>query len=410
MVRCPCSLVLLLAGLLPLTLVPQSPRAGSEPSGDGVTLAVTRAHNANIVSVDSLPSLRIPIDNLIDRPNLGVLLGHHDVILITRNGRTLVGYDSTGRQRWREDITPGGSGGFAWFTSLLHETPRRVLMWDDASNRLTELDVNGGVHGRRGVDALPKVRIAGGARSRQLLTTLGRFQDGEIIAMTMFGPNGEDGLRYDSAKVVRIDRDGGVKVIGRVLLAQMYTWTAPHLVQGVLPFGRVGRLAVGGSSWYYTDGERFTIERRGRDGALLSTFGVPRARRPVDAEAIRLSRLRALADVDSAHKSSLIRALAWMPYPDTMAAYDDLRFDSSGMLWAKVSAPDWEVGFWDLFSPSGQRLGEVRLPPDLRVLDIIDDALLAYHSEPGGQNELQVYGLRRARQSRSPPQAWDHTL
>lgn len=351
------------------------------------------------ITLDTAPTLRITIDPLPGRPSLAVVTTDHQIVAIASNGRALVGYDAQGKERWKKTIGRGGSGGFAFFFSVLHGPSGRIDVWDHLQNRLTSIDAAGRARGQRRIKTLPMVTIGGGGRSSQYLVMLGALATGDIIARTSFDPGASavSGVHEDSTKIVRVDAEGTPHVLRETLMAAQLRRNSPYLMQGIVPFGRVGAIGVGDAGWYFTDGTAFTIERRAPDGALLATFGTPRSRRPVTSADIRTSRLRALADVDSTLKPSMVSTLAWMPYPDSMPAYGDLHVDSEGLLWAEVFTPPWEVGQWEVFDQAGTPLGTVTLPPGLRVLDIGEDVLLAYHAEPGGDAELRTYRLARSR-------------
>ncbi len=351
------------------------------------------------ITLDTVPTLRITIDPLPERPSLAVVTADHQIIAIASNGRVLIGYDAEGKESWRKSISSNESGGFRFFFSVLHGPRGRIDVWDHLQNRLTSMNATGHVRGQRRIKALPMVTIGGGGRSPQYLVMLGALANGDIIARTSFDPGASavSGVHEDSTEIVRVDAEGTPHVLRETLMAAQFRRSAPYLIQGIVPFGRVGSVGVGDAGWYFTDGTAFTIERRAPDGALLDTFGTPRSRRLVTGADIRTSRLRALADADSTLKPSMVSTLAWMPYPDSMPAYAGLHVDAHGWLWAEVFTPPWEAGHWELFDQAGTPLGTVALPPGLRILDIGEDVLLAYHAEPGGDAELRTYRLMRPR-------------
>jgi hypothetical protein len=348
-----------------------------------------------MVAVDTTPVLRIPFSPLLDRPNRGIVLADHSMLVISHNGQGMVGFDSTGRVRWRHRITPAGSGGFAYFSDLLRDADGRGMLWDHMLHRVSTLDAKGSRLSQRRLTSLPPVMLNDGSRTSQFLTLRGSFSNGTLLATTSSDAQADGEITWDSVDVYRFDVRGSRQVIGRVLLAQRFSRTAPYLVQGRVPFGRAGQLAVRGSSWYYTDGSAFRIERRGIDGRMNGVFTTDRERRPVNADAIRRSRIRALLAVDTTLRRSLYRALETMPYPDSMPAYTDLRFDATGLLWARIGQPEWEPGRWDLFHPARGFLVQVVIPPNLRVLDIGHTRLLAAFENPGAAYELHAYGLCR---------------
>jgi hypothetical protein len=353
------------------------------------------ACTAGAMSVDSTPVLRIAIATLIDRPNRGVILDDHSIVVITENGHALVGFDSAGRQRWQQRISRAGSGGFSYFSDVLRNTSGQAVVWDHMLHRLSGLDGRGTRTDQRRLRPLPRMELPDGGRTPQHLTISGIMANGQVLATTSWDPRARDGVREDSVDLFRFDVGGTSHRLGRVLLAQQFSRTDPYHVRGKLPFGRVGLIAVSGSSWFYSDGSTFRIERHRIDGAVAGVLSTRHSRRPVNTEAIRRSRLRSLAMVDSALRSSMIRALAAMPYPDTMAAYSDLKVDAAGTLWARIAGPDWEGSTWDLYHPLNGWLMEVRLPPNLRVLDIGRERLLAYHESPGERTALHVYHVCR---------------
>lgn len=377
--------VLLLGGLL----------GGSVATRSAPTQLVPSSRPPRQIQVDTTPWLRIPIAPLAEWPHRGLVTPDHGILLIIDNGRGMIAFDATGAERWSQRITPAGGGAFEWYSDLLRGPDGSALLWDALRDRLTTLNDAGQPRSAFRSTPLPRIKLPSGGRSPQPLMLHGRLTTGELVASNRADRSAEAFIRHDSIGMYRIDSRGRTAPIGRVLQRVRFSRGEPYLVQGTVPFGRTGRIAVTGTSWYYTDGSAFTIERRDARGALTGRFGAAHARRPVDGDAVRRSRLDMLAAVDSILKGSLVRALAAMPYPDSMPAYTDLLADAAGVVWAEVGAPAWEPHTWDLFAARGTPLGEVTLPAYVRVLDISHDALLAVHEVPGGATTLQLHRVGR---------------
>ncbi len=94
--------------------------------------------------------------------------------------------------------------------------------------------------------------------------------------------------------------------------------------------------------------------------------------------------------------TEILRAL---PFPETRAAFTELKLDPVGNVWLKTGgylanseAPDE----WTVFSPNGEMLGILSLPKDFTVLAINNDEILGVWEDRMGVEFVRVYELSKA--------------
>lgn len=348
--------------------------------------------------VDTVPAMRVSIgaSTVNEGTNQGVLREDHTAVVITANGRQVSAYDSTGHRLWERTARANHPEGYQAFTNLLHGSQDRIQIWDAVSGTLTEVDARGRPNSVRRLARPAALDLGAGGRVTPRLQLEGRFPDGRLLATVWNPVSTGSGVRRDSTPVFVIDTEGQLSLTGRILQAERFLFAGgKYAVMGDLPFGRKGRLAVAGTSWFYSGGDGFTVERHAAAGAVTTLRTRDRARTPVDPDDIRASRLGELGTVEARLRSDMVKALAWMPYPDSMPAYAEILADELDLLWARVFAPDWEPGSWDVLDQQGRLVAEVGLPAGTRILDIRRSALLAYRHRNGADAELLVYRITR---------------
>ena len=184
----------------------------------------------------------------------------------------------------------------------------------------------------------------------------------------------------DSVLVYVVSVKGKLDTLGKFLRGERFGFLKRYEVGGQLPLGRNGSFAVDGDAWYYTDGGSYTIQKRTPSGRLISEFRIDRTRPAVSPSVIaHLSRAR-LQRSDPVLRVADSLALRWMPFPKNEPAYTALKVDAGHRIWARAWAFDDEAATWDVFDPTGRFLGTVAVPPDLAVLQIGTDYLLARYT------------------------------
>lgn len=204
------------------------------------------------------------------------------------------------------------------------------------------------------------------------------------------------GAESDSTTVFRISSHGKLKDIGRMFNTERFRFDGGHYaVTGPVPFGRSGSFAVSGASWFYTDGSRFEIQQRAPSGRITALISMQRSREPVTPEAVHRFGAARLVRADPVLRRDDSLALAWMRFPTTKPAYTALKIDAARNLWARLWANDDEPATWDVFAPNGHFLGVIGVPPDLDVIEVGNDYLLARYTRVFGVEEVRVYRITR---------------
>lgn len=317
------------------------------------------------------------------------------IVVAHRNGRQLTGLDRSGEIAWTLEASPNPGSTFRAFTNLLFTHGTQVMVWDAQVGRFTIIDHAGRTVEHRRIRNPPDATIPGG-RARRFLTMHGQFDDGSHLATVRNNMYSLEGVQRDTTPIYRVTTDGELSELGRRFQAERYLYGGGrYAVFGDLPFGRHGSLAVAGSHWYYTDGARFEIEARDTEGRLRGILRSGRSRQGIELGDILRSRHLTLARANARLKPDVVKSLAWMPYPDSVPAYGDLKVDPHGNLWAAVWAPEWEPTDWDVFSPDLRRLGGVRTPAGFRLLAIGSDVFVGMSTDSTGSEQLVVIPTRR---------------
>ena len=143
------------------------------------------------------------------------------------------------------------------------------------------------------------------------------------------------------------------------------------------PFGRATVFALSEDLLYVGSGERFEIEVRSLDGALLRILRGPELELAITDE-VRLDYQNALLEQTPERFRSMAREqLGELPWPDEGPAYTAMRIDSSGLVWLRQrTPPGYAPERWSIMDPEEGYLGDLALPNRASLLDAGDDYLL----------------------------------
>ncbi len=141
----------------------------------------------------------------------------------------------------------------------------------------------------------------------------------------------------------------------------------------------------------------YEYEVRSPEGALRQIVRLDRANAPVtagDIEAYADARVEDLEDPNAIRARR--QELSELTYPETMPAFGyPFVADRSGSVWVPDFMADEGARTWTVFDAEGRRLGTVRTPAELRVLDIGSDWLLGVWQDELGVEYVREYGLGR---------------
>ncbi|MEO5800658.1 MAG: hypothetical protein ABIS00_14555 [Gemmatimonadales bacterium] len=310
----------------------------------------------------------------------------------------IVYFDSTGKLiRSVGTLGQGGEPGvFNSIMSLTRLGSDRVVAYDISADRLTTLDDKGGVRGWDHIQSVPYVKTPIG-KSRLMMEVIGAVDRKQFVARQTFRRYPMGSAKYvDSASIVVIDKDRKWSVASRVLDREWFQFTGvKYGTWDVVPFGRTGALAASGDSWYYSDGSAFEIRRTSLAGAAPQVWRVARPRMKVTPQDIERFKRTRLPHYLPILQPGFAKAFEWMAYPKEFPTYTALIVDAPGNVWARQWAFDGELAKWDVFSATGKLIDEVEVPPDLEVLEIGRDYLLARYNGPEEGQEVRVYRVWR---------------
>lgn len=232
----------------------------------------------------------------------------------------------------------------------------------------------------------------------------GTFADGRILAQS--GAGSERGRRetFDGTFLVLTGNAGLGSVIG----------TRPSGMCGGVDDCRIGAfqpyasLLPGDSTVFYAFPRSYEIRELARDGRTLRIIRKAGQAIPLAPES--LDRVIAGISERSGQTEEAIRErLDAQLVPEAMPAFERALVDPSGHLW--VSEYEAVVPVLPLygndsfrwsataplsvFDPSGRWLGTVRIPSDLRVLDIAEDFVVGLHTDEFDLETIRVLALRK---------------
>jgi len=166
---------------------------------------------------------------------------------------------------------------------------------------------------------------------------------------------------------------------------------------GDRPFGRSTSVAPLADGFGVGTPLSYEYEVHGPHGALRQIVRLDRPNATEtegDIEAYQEAQIEDLEDPNAIRARR--QELSELPYPQTMPAFGyPIVADWRGDVWV----PDFMAGegsrTWTVFDPEGRRMGTVRTPAELRVLDVGSDWLLGVWQDELGVEYVREYGLIR---------------
>jgi len=309
------------------------------------------------------------------------------IFVLDRGDKTIKAYDPGGRFARQFGREGEGPGEFRTPSEMvaLRDT---LLVYDWRLGRFTFLTRDGGVV------STSRVPPAGrGLRVLDDTTLILGFSGGYSARLR---PEIEFWL-------VCLDRAGAVRdtlLTGVDVDAIVYR-TERSMTVFSAPFARGPRWDAGSGRLVFGRGERYVIDQYRCAPEPRLEASVRRTVPPVEAtEADRAAYRRPYEDPGFPEETrkryaTILRTVA---YPSTWPAYEDLRLDASGRLWALLPAHEADsLATWDIFAAEGDYLGAVTLPGDIRVHLILEDAVYGV-----ARDELGVQSVVRYRIERNP--------
>ncbi len=205
-----------------------------------------------------------------------------------------------------------------------------------------------------------------------------------------------DVVRVDSLLLEEVDSTGQ----GRHDLLRIPLWRYVYLLNDKPhvgfpdPFAPATLLAADDSDMIVGDAVALHVEVRDQSGHVLRIL-----RGPADDLALT-SALRNAYDTqrlqsrDSEMRTWVRRAGSRIS--DHLPAYTDIIVDAAGDIWVhRFALPGSAMNRWGVFGADGRFLGDVTLPPKLKVFDIGDNYVLGLRPDSDGVQHVLMYRMRR---------------
>lgn len=165
-----------------------------------------------------------------------------------------------------------------------------------------------------------------------------------------------------------------------------------------VPFTAPASAAMDANGFFIPGGDAPEIREFDTSGRLIRIFRVNEAQRPVkpeDVEAVIDFQVKRFRDVSA----SVTRGVfARMDVPDHWPAFQFVRVDRLGWIWAELFRPPHDTTqHWMIFEPSGVARGILELPVGLEVHDIGRDYVLGRWVDADRVEYVRRYRLDRSR-------------
>jgi hypothetical protein len=317
-------------------------------------------------------------------------------IIVVEGGSLLGGvqelrlFDASGgyvRTIGRPGEGPGEFGRLAPLAGLAGDT---IWTWDMRQFRLTWFTTEGDVLGDM------QVQSAAGP-----ITGLTRLADGTYLAalLDFSAANGADEYYVGPEPLVTFDAAGQPldSLHGLGGIDMFVSWGTDDsgrgtAVMGPVPMGRRSSYATGRDRVYTGWNGEYRVVARSLDGAPVMVILAPGLERGIDPAEVDALRARRLASCSTEEcQRNLNGIFDDLTLPDMRPAFSAMKVDALGNLWvAEYEPTDDPATGWHVFSPDGELLGHVSVPPGLRIHEIGSDHLLGVE-----KNELDVPFVKR---------------
>jgi hypothetical protein len=352
-----------------------------EERSDNSSVIVSGAFASGALSIDATPSLVVPADTTDDR----ALIGHavdatrlSDGMILVADGYepSLRAYDQSGRFQRSIGRRGGGPGEFesiVWFGQC---APDSLFTWDGGLARLSVFDSHG--------------RFARETRLPGSSAIISCSRSGKFASL----------LAPEPMTHLPTDHDPRVTTRLRLFDAQGDSlWSLPDIGIGDMrPLGTIPRIALHDDRLYVGTRDSAFVDEYDLHGQRIATFRVGEAPRASTMHHYERAIDRLLGQLPGTPKDreTAKKMMLTIPMPQHLPPYIGLLVDPTGTLWVVTSVPGDETTEIRAFAPSGEELGRIHLPVEVRVFEIGSDYLLGAYAAPDGQELVALYRYRRA--------------
>lgn len=259
-----------------------------------------------------------------------------------------------------------------------------VAVWDHGNPRLTVFDPLGELarttNARWGetppfaIDVFPDGSILA---KKPVVLSAGSVQPGQLLG--------------DTVSLIRVDLERRVEE--RLGPAPGPLWVFTGTSQIPIPFTINAPFDLWGEDVHVSTGPRFQIQAF-RGGRLIEEYAVDRAPREVtraDVDAYVGLYERYISD--PAPRREYLSTVDHPAQPEHLPGYDRLVVGGNGCMWAQIYTPDLSGLTWDVFSPTGEWLGQVSLPASFSLHAVGQGRLVGVWRDELGVEHVRAYEL-----------------
>jgi hypothetical protein len=367
-----------------------------DSAGISIVTSTSSAWGEREARVDTVPVLRIGADEIgpfqFSFVSAGLLLEQGRIAVTELSANEVRIFDGDGRHLRTVGRRGRGPGEFQGISGLFRTPGDSLSAFDQSQRRMTILPLASGEPRVVRSQAVP-----GGRGSFDAFGALG---DGRLLLYNPgggFRPDLEPGLQWVTTEVVVLDPvDGASRTIAQL----------PSRQQFVLPGGDTRMLApahlairaAAEDGFYWATSDRYEIRYYDRDGGLRRIL-----RRPVEPSLVTPAMIEAfiesnLEEVRRREGEAAVpryrQRFTEGSYGDRVPLFEYAFVDREARLWISSAAwPDRQAVpvRWSVFAANGSLLGDVTVPPQLRILDCRDDVVLGVWQQEGEAPFVQVH-------------------
>lgn len=390
-------LLLAFAGLVVSGCETEVPPASMVSDSAGVRIVRTlRAEWEDTVRLVSASLMRVP---LIDDPSAtplslvqaAIVMSDGRIALIDRQQQRVFYYDRDGRESLSVGGRGQGPGEFESTRSLWEVGVGGLEVYDSRLGRLTEFTPDGSV---AQISTLPREHFprppsnVWRVDARRLLVWEYNIGDGEVLT----GSGG--GERWGTNGVLRVvDFDTGFADTLR--LAPAWETIREGARLWMAPFAATATVTVANERIFFTTGKTHVVEVYQLAQGLVGSFAFPSQDVPVESST--LTAMEASARSRSVETGTVFEAGIIFEeglQPDIRPAFEDLKVDPSGTIWAQRHEPFREESErWWLITPDGVYRGLVQMPDRSRLLSFSLDGMVVLRLDSLDVPSVEVWTM-----------------
>jgi hypothetical protein len=314
--------------------------------------------------------------------------------IVVANGGTqeLRLYDPDGNHLHTSGRTGEGPGEFTGLDWVRRWRRDSLVTWDYRLRRASIFD-------RDGAFAW-SVRI-GESEELSQPEIVGRSGDTAFVARsrTILQHGSEPGVNRPSLRYDLIDTTGRpIGSIGRFPGTESYMRVRDGgMMMSALLFGkRTTAIARGGLLWVGT-ADAYEISAYTMAGTLVRRIRKRHDNLTIRDEDLSARRAQQLSEfANDMMRRHFEQLYLEMPTPSTMPAYERFLFDLSGNLWVEeYRRPGDAVPVFSVFDGDGRRLGAVRMPAGVTVLEVGEDYVLGHWRDDLDVEHIRLLNLTK---------------